>query len=117
MFLASGQKRRRKVARTFCLGGDTYMCAAKVSDSFFVAVSDAILQFLITGLQQPQIAPAAATALQSICAQCQDQMVSNFNGLLQVAHAVDSFNLSNDAVIGVLKGTHYFSCSAHSNGQ
>ena len=66
--------------------------------------SDSILQFLITGLQQPQIASAAAIALQQICAQCQEQMVSNFNGLLQVAHAVDSFNLSNDAVIGVLKG-------------
>ncbi len=73
-----------------------------VSISFCIA--DSILQFLITGLQQPQLAAAAATALQSICAQCQDQMVTNFNGLLQVAHAVDSFNLSNDAVIGVLKG-------------
>ena len=62
---------------------------------------------LITGLQQPQIASAAATALQSICAQCQAQMVANFSGLLQVAHAVDSFNLSNDAVIGVLKGQFF----------
>ena len=35
-------------------------------------------------------------------------MVANFSGLLQVAHAVDSFNLSNDAVIGVLKGQFNF---------
>ena len=35
-------------------------------------------------------------------------MVANFSGLLQVAHAVDSFNLSSDAVIGVLKGQFHF---------
>ncbi len=75
---------------------------------YFAVFSEPTLQFLITGLQQKPLASAAATALQSICSQCQDQMVANFSGLLQVAHAVDSFNLSNEAVIGVLKGTFPF---------
>ena len=89
----------------FCVILDTL-----ISNIFEICffLPDSILQFLITGLQQPQIASAAATALQSICAQCQAQMVANFSGLLQVAHAVDSFNLSNDAVIGVLKGQMSF---------
>ncbi len=82
-----------------------YSCFYFIHTCIFSVFSEPTLQFLITGLQQKALASAAATALQSICSQCQDQMVGNFSGLLQVAHAVDSFNLSNEAVIGVLKGT------------
>lgn len=31
-------------------------------------------------------------------------MKEHFDGLLQIAQAMDSFNLSNDAAIGLLKG-------------
>lgn len=66
---------------------------------------DPVLQFLLAGLQQPALASASATALQSICTSCRSQMKEHFDGLLQIAQAMDSFNLSNDAAIGLLKGT------------
>ncbi|XP_029646320.1 transportin-3 [Octopus sinensis] len=66
---------------------------------------DPVLQFLLAGLQQSLLASVSATALQSICTACRSQMREHFDGLLQIAQAMDSFNLSNDAAIGLLKGT------------
>ncbi|KAK3585736.1 hypothetical protein CHS0354_020305 [Potamilus streckersoni] len=65
---------------------------------------DPVLQFLLAGLQNTHLATAAAMSLQNIATTCRDQMVSHFQGLVQIAQAVDSFNLSNDAAIGLLKG-------------
>ena len=36
-------------------------------------------------------------------------MKEHFDGLLQIAQAMDSFNLSNDAAIGLLKGNCFAS--------
>lgn len=69
-------------------------------------ISDPVLQFLLAGLQQPALASVSATALQSICTSCRSQMKEHFDGLLQIAQAMDSFNLSNDAAIGLLKGNN-----------
>lgn len=66
---------------------------------------DPVLQYLLTTLQQPQLASIAATALQSISTQCKDQMTEHFQGLVQIVQAMDTFNLSVDAAIGLLKGT------------
>ncbi|KAK2184268.1 hypothetical protein NP493_274g00025 [Ridgeia piscesae] len=59
----------------------------------------------MNGLQQPQLASAAAISLQNICSQCSEHMTSHFSGLLQIVQAVDSFNVPNDVAIRLLKGT------------
>lgn len=70
--------------------------------SFFFA--DPVLQYLLSGLQHPLLASVAATALQSISTQCRDLMIDHFQGLVQIVQAMDSFNLSSEAAIGLLKG-------------
>ncbi|XP_025097718.1 transportin-3-like isoform X1 [Pomacea canaliculata] len=66
---------------------------------------DPVLQYLLSGLQHPLLASVAATALQSISTQCRDLMIDHFQGLVQIVQAMDSFNLSSEAAIGLLKGT------------
>lgn len=63
-----------------------------------------ILNFLLYSLQQPGIAPAAATALQSICTTCYEHMPKHVPVLVQLLHQVDTFAITNNAVIGILKG-------------
>ncbi|GIX93597.1 transportin-3 [Caerostris extrusa] len=41
----------------------------------------------------------------NICATCKQQMASHFSGLLQIIQAIDTFSLSNDATVGLLRGT------------
>ncbi|KAK3097484.1 hypothetical protein FSP39_010037 [Pinctada imbricata] len=65
---------------------------------------DPILQFLLAGLQEPKLSTAAANALQSISTTCRTQMVEHFGGLVQIVSAMDTFSLSNEAAIGLLKG-------------
>uniref|UniRef100_A0A2C9JGA5 Importin N-terminal domain-containing protein n=1 Tax=Biomphalaria glabrata TaxID=6526 RepID=A0A2C9JGA5_BIOGL len=62
-----------------------------------------ILQYLLAGLQQPVLASIAANSLQSICTQCKDQMTNHFDGLMHIVRAMESFNLSPDAALGLLK--------------
>lgn len=65
----------------------------------------AILNFLLYSLQQKNgLAAAAATALTSICSKCRDQMVCHLSGLVQIVASLDSFEITNEAAIGVLKG-------------
>ncbi|RUS92156.1 hypothetical protein EGW08_000009 [Elysia chlorotica] len=66
---------------------------------------DPILQCLLSGLQQPTLASVSANALQNLCTQCRGQMINHFDGLMQIVKAMDTFNLSADASIGLLKGT------------
>lgn len=63
-----------------------------------------MLNCLLFALQQPQLACAAATALQSICAACRTHMSQHFSGLVQIVQSMDTFCISNDAAIGLLKG-------------
>ena len=71
---------------------------------FIVIVSDPVLQFLLAGLQEPRLSSVSAQALQSIASMCRDHMKSHFHGLIQIAEAMDTFNLSSEAAIGLLKG-------------
>lgn len=64
-----------------------------------------ILNFLLYSLQQPDLAPAAATALQNICVTNNEHLSKHINVLLQVLHQIDSFKITNNAVMGILKGT------------
>lgn len=68
------------------------------------ACADPVLHFLLEGLREQQLATVAANSLQSICAQCRDQMTNHFTGLMSIVEHIDTFSVSNDAVIGVLKG-------------
>ncbi|XP_071791532.1 transportin-3-like [Asterias amurensis] len=64
-----------------------------------------ILNFITNGLRNLQLSSVAATSIQRICAKCQDHLVSHLDGLLQIAQAVDAFNLSQEAAIGLIEGT------------
>ncbi|WAR09032.1 TNPO3-like protein [Mya arenaria] len=68
------------------------------------SVIDPVLQYLMAGLQEPRLASVAATALQSISTMCKSHMKSHCEGLIQIVQAVDTFNISNDAATGLLKG-------------
>ena len=62
------------------------------------------LQFLLCSLQQSALATAAADSLQSVCSQCPDQMTSHFDSLVHIVTDVHTYDISNDAAIGLLKG-------------
>ncbi|PNF38379.1 Transportin-3 [Cryptotermes secundus] len=63
-----------------------------------------VLNFLLYCLQQPHQASAAAGSLQSICSACRDHMGIHFTGLVQIIQSLDTFSISNEAAIGLLKG-------------
>uniref|UniRef100_A0A1B6DC68 Transportin-3 n=1 Tax=Clastoptera arizonana TaxID=38151 RepID=A0A1B6DC68_9HEMI len=63
-----------------------------------------VLNCLLFCLQQPQLASAAATSLQSICSSCRNHMGVHFNGLVQIIQSLETFSISNEAAIGLLKG-------------
>lgn len=65
----------------------------------------AVLNFLLVALHQKNgLAAAAATSLTSICSACRERMVCHVPGLIQIAASLDSFEISNDSAIGLLKG-------------
>lgn len=63
-----------------------------------------ILNFLLYCLQQPDIASAAATALQNICVTNNEHLPKHMPVLLHLLHQIDSFSITNNAVIGILNG-------------
>ncbi|XP_055836947.1 transportin-3 [Episyrphus balteatus] len=68
-------------------------------------VLQAVLNFLLYCLQQKNgLAAAAAIALTSICTACRQQMSFHLNGLIEIARSLDSFEISNELAIGLLKG-------------
>ncbi|XP_050298662.1 transportin-3 [Anthonomus grandis grandis] len=67
-------------------------------------VLDPTLNFLVQGLAVPGLSAAAATALQNICVTCNTCMPRYMPILLQVMHQVDNLSITNNAVIGILKG-------------
>lgn len=75
---------------------------------------DPILNFLVCCLPEAGIGGAAAIALQNICASCNDHMPRHIPILLQLLHQVDTFAITNNAVIGLLKGVSAIvSCMQH----
>ncbi|OBS72687.1 hypothetical protein A6R68_12720, partial [Neotoma lepida] len=66
---------------------------------------DPVLGYLMKGLCEKPLASAAAKAIHNICSVCRDHMAQHFNGLLEIAHSLDSFMLSPEAAVGLLKGT------------
>jgi len=74
------------------------------STHIYYLITDPVLQFLLHGLQDPKLSTVAATALQSISTTCRDKMTEHFQGLLQIVQVMDTFNLTPEASIGLLKG-------------
>ncbi|CAH1174165.1 unnamed protein product [Phaedon cochleariae] len=65
---------------------------------------DPVLNFLVCCLSQQGVGAAAAVALQNICATCNEHMPRHVPILLQLLQQVDTFAITNNAVIGLLKG-------------
>uniref|UniRef100_A0A8C1IQ66 Transportin-3 n=1 Tax=Cyprinus carpio TaxID=7962 RepID=A0A8C1IQ66_CYPCA len=66
---------------------------------------DPVLNFLMKGLREKPLASVAAKAIHNICSVCRDHMAQHFQGLLNIARLLDSFALSTEAAVGLLKGT------------
>ncbi|NWX94082.1 TNPO3 protein, partial [Nothoprocta pentlandii] len=67
--------------------------------------ADPVLGYLMKGLCDRRLASAAAKAIHNICSVCRDHMAQHFHGLLDIARSLDSFTLSPEAAVGLLKGT------------
>ncbi|KAA0720943.1 Transportin-3 Importin-12 [Triplophysa tibetana] len=66
---------------------------------------DPVLNYLMKGLREKPLASVAAKAIHNICSVCRDHMAQHFQGLLDIARSLDSFALSTEAAVGLLKGT------------
>ncbi|XP_044285287.1 transportin-3 [Varanus komodoensis] len=66
---------------------------------------DHVLGYLMKGLCEKTLASVAAKAIHNICSVCRDHMAQHFSGLLEIARSLDSFMLSPEAAVGLLKGT------------
>ncbi|KAJ8373759.1 hypothetical protein SKAU_G00043390 [Synaphobranchus kaupii] len=66
---------------------------------------DPVLNYLMKGLREKPLASVAAKAIHNICSVCRDHMAQHFQGLLDIARALDTFALSTEAAVGLLKGT------------
>eukprot|EP00069_Balaena_mysticetus_P013106 bmy_08081T0 len=64
---------------------------------------DPVLGYLMKGLCEKPLASAAAKAIHNICSVCRDHMAQHFHGLLEIARSLDSFMLSPEAAVGLLK--------------
>lgn len=89
-----------------CLS-DVIICRLIVKSltACFLLRSDPVLNYLMKGLREKRLASAAAKAIHNICSVCRDHMAQHFQGLLDIARALDSFALSTEAAVGLLKGT------------
>lgn len=67
--------------------------------------SDPVLNYLMKGLREKPLASAAAKAIHNMCSVCRDHMAQHFQGLLDIARSLDTFALSTEAAVGLLKGT------------
>lgn len=66
---------------------------------------EAVLNFLLYSLNQKNgLAAAAASALTQICTACKSRMTPHLSGLLQIAQSLDTYEISNDSSINILKG-------------
>eukprot|EP00057_Strongylocentrotus_purpuratus_P006191 XP_011660665.1 PREDICTED: transportin-3 [Strongylocentrotus purpuratus] len=66
---------------------------------------DPVLNFLMTGLRDEELASVSGKSIQSICSTCQDHLQGHLECLLNIAQAVDAFNLSGESALGIIKGT------------
>lgn len=64
-----------------------------------------VLNFLLYSLNQSNgLAAAGASALTQICTVCKSLMTNHLNGLFRIAASLDSFDITNESAINLLKG-------------
>ncbi|XP_057317211.1 transportin-3-like [Hydractinia symbiolongicarpus] len=63
-----------------------------------------VFQYILNALQNKDLAQMAAYALSKFCRSCCRKMNNTFSVLLEVSKAVESLNIDNDGVIGILTG-------------
>ncbi|XP_036373459.1 transportin-3-like [Megalops cyprinoides] len=66
---------------------------------------DPVLRYLMEGLKEKALASVAAKGIHNICSMCRDHMTQHFQTLLDIARALDTFALSPNAAVELLKGT------------
>ncbi|KAK3863762.1 hypothetical protein Pcinc_030497 [Petrolisthes cinctipes] len=66
-----------------------------------------VLQFLTKRLHNKNLATVAAKALDAICQSCRDHIETHFDALLEVVSSLDGLSVSNEAVVGLLKGVAF----------
>lgn len=62
-----------------------------------------VLTFCTNRLRHPQLATQAAKTLNAVCITCQEHIGPHFDGLLQIVYSLDTFSITNQACIGLLK--------------
>jgi transportin-3 len=69
------------------------------------AALEAILNFLLAGLQKKAaVASAAAHSLQLICSSCHRDMIHHVSGLIEIARCLEMFEIQPEAATVLLKG-------------
>ncbi len=79
-------------------------CFSLCTHDVCIGLADPVLIFLMKGLREKPLASVAAKAIHNICSVCRDHMAQHFQGLLNIARSLDSFALSTEAAVGLLKG-------------
>ncbi len=67
-------------------------------------VMDIVFTFIEAGLKIATLANAAATAVQKVCLKCKDRLGQRMTGLLEVIDVAYQVGISNDTMLGLLKG-------------
>lgn len=65
---------------------------------------DVVLKFIVDGLRIPTTATYAAKAVQGVCLKCKQRMAPHIDDLVDIIQAADNLSISNDAILGLLKG-------------
>ena len=64
-----------------------------------------LLSYIVRSMNVPVLASEAAYALDFLCQGCKNILGQHFDGLLQIIGAADSLNMTNSAIVGLLRGT------------
>ncbi|ODM90983.1 Transportin-3 [Orchesella cincta] len=89
-----------KISAIRFLGGMSAWLAKHPDD-----VLEKTMNFLVNSLPATECSSTAAAALQNVCQQCADHIAGRYiNNLLTIVGQLDTYNVCNDAVVGLLKG-------------
>jgi len=69
-------------------------------------MSEPVVKFLLTNIQEPKLGGVSSAALRRICITCPAGMSSHLPSLLQLAQSVHQIALSNAATNLLIEGLH-----------
>lgn len=103
-----------KVLETILNAGDMHQCVRHSCIKLIKELKNWIdkhpqfiepcLRFLLIGLQSNHLAGAASDSIENLCLCSPSHMTPLFDNLLQILQSIETSNVSNDAVLGILKG-------------